>query len=90
MKAANRPHGIRILLVEDNEDSREMLNVLFAQHNYETTTAASAAEALAAFEKSKYDILISDIGMPGGDGYELIRRSDNLRPKKADEFLPSR
>ena len=78
--------GIRILLVEDNEDSREMLKVLFAQYNYETTTAASAAEALAALEKNKYDILISDIGMSGGDGYELIRKIRQFTPEKGGQI----
>ncbi len=74
--------GVRILLVEDNDDSREMLKVLFAQCNYETTAVATAAEALAAIEKNNPDILISDIGMPDENGYDLIRRVRDLAPEK--------
>ena len=73
-KTNNVPAGIRVLLVEDNEDSREMLVVLFAQHNLQTTAVASAAEAMESLETESFDILISDIGMPEADGYELIRR----------------
>ena len=65
--------GIRILVVDDDTDSRlavqRLLNSIFA----ETREAASAAEALAAIEKCCPDVLITDIGMPGQDGYDLIK-----------------
>ena len=76
------PAGIRILLVEDNDDSREMLKVLFAQHNFETTAVSSSAEAIAVIGEFQPNILISDIGMPNEDGYELIRRIRQLPPEK--------
>ncbi|HVE59204.1 MAG TPA: ATP-binding protein [Pyrinomonadaceae bacterium] len=74
------PAGIKVLLVEDNDDSREMLAVLFAQADLDITAVASVAEALKAIEQVKPDILISDIGMPEEDGYDLIRKVRLLSP----------
>ena len=76
------PKDLRVLLVEDNDDSREMLKFLFAQQNLEVIAVASVAAALEAFDKRPPDILISDIGMPGEDGYSLIRKIRQLAPEK--------
>ncbi|HEY8560931.1 MAG TPA: ATP-binding protein [Pyrinomonadaceae bacterium] len=76
------PPGINILLVEDNDDSREMLTVLFARSNLQIRAFASAAEALAALAEDRFDLLISDIGMPDEDGYQLIRKIRRLPPEK--------
>ena len=76
------PKGVRILLVEDNTDSREMLKVLFEQLSVEIDAVSSVAEAMSAINQNKPDVLISDIGMPGEDGYELIRRIRKLPPEK--------
>ena len=76
------PDGIHVLLVEDNDDSREMLAVLFAQFGLQITAVASAPEAMEALENERFDILISDIGMPDEDGYELIR---NVRALPAEK-----
>lgn len=73
---------IDVLLVEDNDDSREMLAILFEQFNLHTIVAASAAEALKILEQSLPDVIISDIGMPDQDGYELIRQIRRLPPEK--------
>ena len=81
IKKDELPEGISILLVEDNADSREMLTFLFTRYNVKFNAVASAAEALAAINQSKPDILISDIGMPGEDGYELIRKVRQLSPE---------
>jgi len=75
------PAGTKVLLVEDNDDSREMLAVLFAQSDLHITAVASAAEAIKAIEQVKPDILISDIGMPEEDGYDLIRKVRRLSPE---------
>ncbi len=67
--------GVRVLLVEDEDDAREVLGQLLKNAGAEIVAAvASAAEALAALEQSSVDLLVSDIGLPGVDGYELIRR----------------
>jgi signal transduction histidine kinase/CheY-like chemotaxis protein len=64
--------GLRVLVVDDEPDTRRLLRTVLERCGTEVTTAASAAEALASFTQSKPDIIISDIGMPGEDGYELI------------------
>jgi signal transduction histidine kinase len=68
-------HGLRILLVEDEVDSREALAVAFASFGASVRAAGTVAEALEALETDEApDALVSDIGMPGEDGYALIRR----------------
>ncbi|HZG54448.1 MAG TPA: ATP-binding protein [Pyrinomonadaceae bacterium] len=64
--------GLRVLVVDDEPDTRLLLRTVLERCGSEVTTAGSAEEALAAFAKSKPDILISDIGMPREDGYEFI------------------
>jgi CheY-like chemotaxis protein len=66
--------GLRLLVVDDDLDTCEAMSLLLARAGARVATAASVPEAFAAFERSRPDVLISDIGMPGEDGYELIRR----------------
>jgi PAS domain S-box-containing protein len=69
------PGGVcRILLVEDAPDTLDMLKVVFQARGYETTTCETADEALRAASSLWFDIVVSDIGLPLTDGYELIRR----------------
>lgn len=79
---AKSADGIRLLLVEDDEDSREMLKVMFEQNGIEIIGVASAAEALETLQIEKPDVLISDIGLPGVDGYQLIRQVRELSPEQ--------
>lgn len=66
----------RILCVEDNRDSREMIVTLLREtnHEYEVTAVETAAEALALTGKQTFDLYILDIWLPGMDGVELCRR----------------
>ncbi|HYP00065.1 MAG TPA: ATP-binding protein, partial [Pyrinomonadaceae bacterium] len=64
--------GLRVLIVDDEPDTRRLLRTVLERCGSEVTTAGSSAEALAAYAESKPDVLISDIGMPEEDGYELI------------------
>jgi CheY-like chemotaxis protein len=66
--------GMRILAVDDEQDARDLVRHLLEQQGAEVRTAANAPDALAAVESFRPDLLLSDIGMPGMDGYELIRR----------------
>lgn len=66
--------GIRVLAVDDDRDSLEVVRRILAGRNAVVTTAASVEDALKAFRASVPDVVLSDIGMPGHDGYELIRR----------------
>jgi CheY-like chemotaxis protein len=63
----------RILLVEDHEPTRRSLAQLLIRRHYEITEAGSVLEALAAANRQKFDLLITDIGLPDGDGYQLMR-----------------
>ncbi len=64
--------GLRVLVVDDEPDTRELLRVALERCDSIVTTADSAAEALAAFAETKHDIIVCDIGMPEEDGYTLI------------------
>jgi PAS domain S-box-containing protein len=75
---ADRLDGLRVLVVDDEPDTRELLKAGLGQCGAEVTEAGSAAEALAAISTDAPDLLISDIGMPDEDGYDLIRRVREL------------
>ena len=66
--------GLRVLLVDDEADNREFLICLLEQYGAITKATTSGAEALEALLKWQPAILVSDIGMPGMDGYQLIRQ----------------
>ncbi|MES1022460.1 ATP-binding protein [Gloeocapsa sp. BRSZ] len=66
--------GLKVLLVDDEADARDLLATVLQECQALVKTAASVAEAIAAIEQFQPDILVSDIGMPGEDGYSLIRR----------------
>jgi CheY-like chemotaxis protein len=66
--------GIRVLVVDDEADTLELLRTILAQCGAEVTVAATAREALEALEQAPFDVLVSDIVMPEEDGYGLIRR----------------
>jgi len=74
--------GVSILVVDDEEDSREVLAELLRQYGAETRTAASAEEALSEIAHSTPRVLLSDIGMPSVDGFELVRRVRELIPSE--------
>ena len=69
-----RLDGLKLLVVDDEPDSREVIRRLLEDYRATVTTAASAAEAMAAVQNDPPDVLISDIGMPGEDGYSLMKR----------------
>ena len=63
----------RALVVDDVADVTEMLSVLLTHAGYEVMTASSAAAALSLAKEGHFDVIISDIGMPQMNGYELAR-----------------
>lgn len=73
-------NGLKILVVDDETDARDLLAALLEQHGAEVKTCGSSAEALAAMQQYNPDVLVSDIGMPGEDGYVLIEKVRSLEP----------
>jgi len=65
--------GLRVLVVDDEADSRQTISRMLVLYGATVETAASAAEALRKFRESPPEVLVSDIGMPNEDGYDLIR-----------------
>ncbi|MFZ6182772.1 ATP-binding protein [Nannocystis pusilla] len=80
--------GLRVLVVDDERDTRDMLGTLLRRCGVEVTLAASAAEALRSIEAERPDVLVSDIGMPGEDGYSLLEKLRKL-PREAGGTLPA-
>ncbi len=70
--------GAKVLIVDDDADARELLRSILAQSGASVRTASSAAEAMEQFRTRRPDVLVSDIGMPGRDGYDLIREIRSL------------
>ncbi|WP_088892046.1 hybrid sensor histidine kinase/response regulator [Leptolyngbya ohadii] len=65
--------GVQVLAVDDEPDAREFVSEVLSQCGAVVTVASSTQEALTLLEHGSYDILLSDIGMPGSDGYALIQ-----------------
>jgi CheY-like chemotaxis protein len=77
-----RLDDVRVLIVEDEPNASEALHVLFDSCGAEARIAGSVAEALAVFEAWQPDVLVSDIAMPGEDGYSLIRKIRLRSPER--------
>jgi signal transduction histidine kinase/CheY-like chemotaxis protein len=67
-------NGVKVLVVDDDLDARELGARILLEHNADVLTAASAAEALDVIKRERLNVLVSDIGMPGEDGYALISK----------------
>jgi CheY-like chemotaxis protein len=66
--------GIKVLVVDDQSDARELIQRVLVDCDADVLTANTAGEALLAVERERPDVLVSDVGMPDVDGYELLRR----------------
>ncbi|HYP54306.1 MAG TPA: ATP-binding protein, partial [Pyrinomonadaceae bacterium] len=73
--------GVRVLVAEDEDDTLELLSMLLRRNGAEVTGVTSTRAALDALDAASFDVLVSDIGMPDEDGYELMRR---LRARPAE------
>ncbi len=74
--------GTRILVVDDDDHTREFLAVLLEMHGANVLATATASEALTTLTQFQPDILLSDIGMPDVDGYMLVRQIRTLPPEQ--------
>ena len=77
---------MRVLLVEDDRDSRDLCRLILEEQGATVDGAGSAAEAWSALERRAPDVLVCDIGLPGEDGYGLLRR---LRAWRDGATLPA-
>jgi signal transduction histidine kinase/CheY-like chemotaxis protein len=73
-EADHELQGVTVLLVDDEADSREVVGIQLQESGANVTTAGSAAAAFELIQHEHFDVLVADIGMPGEDGYSLIRR----------------
>lgn len=70
--------GRRVLIVEDEPDARELLHFVLEDAGMVVTSVGSVPEALAALSAERPQILVSDVGLPGQDGYALLRAVRDL------------
>lgn len=75
---ARQLSGLRILVVDDDEDARELLQEVLQYEGADVETAADASSGFARLLEFKPAVIVSDIGMPGEDGYSFIRRCRQL------------
>lgn len=66
--------GARVLIADDERDAREMLSLALECCGAQVATAFSAEEAASLASRQKFDLIITDLAMPGGDGFSLLRR----------------
>jgi two-component system CheB/CheR fusion protein len=78
--------GFMVLVVDDDPDAREPVRRLLEHHGAEVVTVKSADEALEAIQQQRPDVLVSDIGMPGRDGYDLIGAIRALPPGRGGKI----
>jgi DNA-binding response OmpR family regulator len=83
LSANLNPHTLEkviILLVEDHTDTRAMLTSLLGRSGYRLITANKAEDAKGLLERMRFDILLSDLGLPDGDGLDVARKAKALQP----------
>ena len=78
--------GLKVLVVDDEADTRELIGEVLKECGSEVIITRSAAEAFAAIEQHKPDILISDLGMPDEDGYSLIEKIRALPSERGGDI----
>ncbi|HSI56271.1 MAG TPA: response regulator [Ideonella sp.] len=80
MPDTHHPAALRLLFVEDNEYLRETLAAMLEEDGREVRACATAEEALEAFGQQAFDVVISDVSLPGMSGIDLARRLLASRP----------
>jgi len=89
LECSPRLDGLRVLVVEDDPDTRQMLKALLSECNADVITVPSAAEAIKEIGRRKPDVLVSDLGMPEQDGYELIKKVREMESADHTARIPA-
>jgi len=71
----------KVLIVEDEKNMREVLRILLEGEGYNVSCAMDGSEGLAWLEREIFDLVITDIKMPGVDGFEVLKRAQELSPE---------
>lgn len=84
-RGTNQPslQGLHVLVVDDDDDARELVSTVLQESGARVTAASSAAQALEVLASSPVHVIVSDIGMPAQDGYSFIRRLRSEAPPAA-------
>lgn len=80
--------GLRVLVVDDEADARELVGTMLRQYEVEVTEVASASDALEVLQELRLDFLVCDIGMPQEDGYSLIKKV-RTHPVETVRLIPA-
>lgn len=81
-RSEKRLKGVSVLVVDDEPDTRELIEALLGEQGAEVTTVSTAKDALDSLLRNRPDVIVSDIGMPHGNGYDLIREVRGLKPEQ--------
>lgn len=81
-------HGVDVLLVEDDREATEMMTLVLSERGARVRAAGDYDGALAALREAWPDVIVSDIGLPGHDGYELVRRVREIERGRSGERVP--
>jgi CheY-like chemotaxis protein len=79
---SSRLDGVRVLVVDDARNVRQVVTDILTQDGAKVTAVGSAEEALAALQRERPDVLLSDLAMPGKGGYWLIGQVRALPPER--------
>lgn len=82
-------HGVDVLLVEDDPEATEMMTLVLSDRGARVRVAADYDAAMRALDEAWPQVLVSDIGLPGRDGYELVRRMRELEAARGGARLPA-
>ncbi len=73
--------GLRVLLVEDDDDNRELMAEVLESSGYHVLSAASGQDGLRTLSEHSVDVVVTDVGMPGMGGLEMARAAKAIAPK---------
>jgi len=72
--------GVRVLLVEDDDDNRELMAEVLASAGYDVVSAATGADGLRTLSERSVDVVVTDVGMPGMGGLEVAKAAKAIAP----------